>query len=1550
MPDPDKDEIRTYSWEEFRENILPGFLESKACLLLFQDDKLLYVNDYFVKSLGFEGHDLHGIEKRMFDCDGSKEGLTGLIRDCPESEMRIGELNLKKGDGSEARFKAEISPFLIEGESYFGCMLVERAFIQDPLEFQLQEEELFRFIAEKSQNGIILLNQDLKMVYANPAAMEIYGHRSMEEMINTPTINTVAPESLQVVIERAKNWMEGRENEPRVIYKIVRKDGKLRDVEVLSGTFQIGTRRYLLYTIMDITDRLLTERALKESEERYRLHFDNVQDVIFSLDRDLRLVSISPSIEHVMGFRPEHVIGKSFSELEFLPPAEKGRAFFNSRRVFDGEVLNEIEYEFFTRDGSRVVGSVSARPYYEDSEVVQIFCVARNITERRLAEEARRESEERFKAIFETAQDCIFIKDRDLNYVQVNPALERLFEMSADEIIGHGDEVLFGDEVAPLVREVDLKVLEGEIVEEQVEKPVQGQPAFFHVIKVPMRSGDGRIIGLCGIARDVTEKMKSEERLRTLGAAVEQTTEGVVVTDPDGNVQYVNEAWARMHGYEPQELIGKRSFTFHNKEQIEEQLKPFIKAMMKTGHCSGEVGHVRKDKSAFPTWMSGAVIHDAEGKDIGLVGIARDITERKLAEQALKESEERYARLVEASPDAIGVTVDGKAVFGNNAVLKLLGADSHDEVNGKPIMDFVHPEDRKAVEDNIRRMMLNQPYSTLTERRLLLPDGMIIDVEIAAVPTVYQGRPAVQAIIRDISERKRAEQALRESEEKFLTFVQDSAYAYFEVDLMGNYTYANQTGEEMIGYTLEQDKGLNFRDVIVEEDLERAVRDLALVFTEPNAGPKEYRLKRKDGEVIDVEINTLPLKKNGKIVGFMGTAMDITFRKTADRAIRQSEIRFRTAAECVSDLVYEWDIETMRFKWFGDVERMFGYPPGEFPRDVDGWGQLLEPEDLERMRKAVERTLRTGEPYCQEYRIRKKSGRGYVDILSRGAALPDENGNLQKWIGSITDVTEQRRAERALKESENLYRLLTENSTDVIWSMDLTMKNTFISPSIERFLGYSIKEHLNRPIHEILTPQSLQTAIRAFNEVMELEKKGGTGGEERARVLELEYYHKDGHTVWAEANATLMRDEQGKAIGVQGVSRDITERKKAQEAIRQSEQRYANLLASCPEGIGIHADGKILFINQAGADIMGADSPEEVIGKQVRDYLHPEYREILARRLKEMAESGRAAAPIEEKFLRVDGSEVEVEVQAVPFDLDGRQAFQVVFRDVSEQKEALRRLQESEEKYHNLVENCPDAIAVAQDGTVVYINPAGVRMMGANDSEEIIGRPARDFIIPEHRDKVQERSGRLLNQGEKQVRFEEKFMRIDGTVFDGEAVLLPVDYNGKPAVQIVYNDVTARKRAEQALLRNVSRLYSLIENTTDIISIVGAEGIIKYASPSTSKILGYREDEFTNRKISDFVHPQDLPAVAEAIVQTLKEPGTVFHHQARFRHKDGSWRTLSGTGINMLDEPAVQGIITTSRDITGAAASEDQDEQNGRSAKSGNKRAGNALRLNGKKK
>ena len=419
--------------------------------------------------------------------------------------------------------------------------------------------------------------------------------------------------------------------------------------------------------------------------------------------------------------------------------------------------------EFIKRAKNATPFGYIVKPFH-NREIMAVIEVARC---KKKVEKELKESEERFRAIFETAQDSIFIKDRTLKYTQVNPVMERLFGLPASKLIGLRDEDIFPEEAASHIREVDSRVLGGETIKEEHTKLVKEVPQTFDIIKVPMYDSSGEIIGLCGIARDITERKQAEEVLREseekYNRLFSEMIDGFalheIICDSNGKpIDYVtlevNKSYEKMLGVKKEAVVGVETSQFMTAEELNEWLELFGPTALK-----GKSAHYEKYSPVNDEYFEGVVYCPKKSQ---FAVTFTNITERKKAENALKESENRLNIIFESAPDAYYINdCEGVFIDGNKAAEELVGY-SREELIGKNFVDaglLSMDEAEKAVKSLAEN--INGKSTGPEEYTLKRKDGTKVNVELLNHPVKIGGEDRVLGIARDITERKRAEVELR---------------------------------------------------------------------------------------------------------------------------------------------------------------------------------------------------------------------------------------------------------------------------------------------------------------------------------------------------------------------------------------------------------------------------------------------------------------------------------------------------------------------------------------------------------------------------------------------------------------------------------------------------------------------------------------------------------------------------------------------------------------------------------------------------------------------
>ena len=394
-------------------------------------------------------------------------------------------------------------------------------------------------------------------------------------------------------------------------------------------------------------------------------------------------------------------------------------------------------------------------------------------------------------------------------------------------------------------------------------------------------------------------------------------------------------------------------------------------------------------------------------------------------------------------------------------------------------------------------------------------------------------------------EKKKTEEELQRSEQSFRSISENAHDGMIVALRNGAYIFANRRASEITGYAINEILKVGLEGIAYpDESLKLSERRKKILAGENVPNQYDTVIVHKGGNAVPIEITSARTLWYGQVADIF-VFRDITERKRVELALGKSEERFRIAAESTSDCVWEWDFEKASVDWFGDIDSLLGYRRDEFPRTIDAWGNAVHPEDHDRVMDLLDKHIADHTPYDAKYRVVKKDG-SIAFWVDRGTALLDENGKAYRMIGAVKDITESKRAAEALKKSEEKYRLLAENLSDVIWTMGTNLRYTYVSPSVTRLRGYSVEEAMAQTLEENMTLSSIEAAMRIMAEE-EARQAKGQSDQNRSVTLESELFCKDGSTVWVENKITYMRSAAGRITGYLGVSRDITERKRAEE-------------------------------------------------------------------------------------------------------------------------------------------------------------------------------------------------------------------------------------------------------------------------------------------------------------------------------------------------------------------------------------------------------------------
>src|SRR5215212_4025947 len=497
------------------------------------------------------------------------------------------------------------------------------------------------------------------------------------------------------------------------------------------------------------------------------------------------------------------------------------------------------------------------------------------------------------------------------------------------------------------------------------------------------------------------------------------------------------------------------------------------------------------------------------------------------------EDSDRWLRsFVENSSEIVTIVdPDGTLCYANPAWEQALGYDPDRAIGTMNVLDHVHPEDLAHVlEETEEALVVGGVATNEVEYRFRHADGSWRWME--SVGTYLLDDPAVGGVVvtsRDVTERKEAEEALKRNEQYFRSVVRNASDVITVLEADGTIRYVSPAVEKVTGYRPEEEAGANAFDRVHPEDKQRAQELFAKILkTRRGHLLMEFRVPYKDGSWRYLEHVVNNLLDDPSVNGIVVTSRDVTERKESEERLRRAEERYRTLVERVPAVVYVQEIGSPDSAMYMSpkIEALTGYTPEEC-KDPDMRWRMVHPEDRELMQSEDERTGEPGEVFASEYRVLHRDGRT-VWVRNESVLIEDEASGTRYWQGFMLDITERRRVEAALRESEQRFRRSFEDAAIGMAlvglpssSPDSAMRYLRVNRALCEMLGYAEEELLSMTSSDVTHPEDLEECRARAERLVE---EGGSN-----YTIEKRYVRSDGRVVWAMLNVSLIRDSEGKS-------------------------------------------------------------------------------------------------------------------------------------------------------------------------------------------------------------------------------------------------------------------------------------------------------------------------------------------------------------------------------------------------------------------------------------
>ncbi len=787
------------------------------------------------------------------------------------------------------------------------------------------------------------------------------------------------------------------------------------------------------------------------------------------------------------------------------------------------------------------------------------------------------------------------------------------------------------------------------------------------------------------------------------------------------------------------------------------------------------------------------------GLGIALRNIGKQVARNKQAQAALQASEQSYHNQF-ANNSVVMLLIDlteGAIIDANAAALSFYGYPRK-RLLAMRITDINTQQPASEVLQAMASISEGQGKQFYFQHRLA--DGSLRDVEVSSSRVQFGGRAVLNSIIHDITERKQAEDSLRESEERLKILAEQSRTITWEVDAQGIFTYVSRVSEVVLGYRPDELEGkMHFYDLHPESGREAFKTAALAVFTRKESFQNlENDAQAKDGRMVRVSTNGVPLlNADGSLWGYQGSDTDITAQKQAEEALAQTSDRLLLAARAGGVGIWDYDVVNNRLVWDDQMYRLYGITADQFGGAYEAWKAGLLQEDLVQGDAEIQMALRGEKEFDTEFRVVWPDGCIH-SIRALAMVQRDASGQPLHMIGTNWDITAQKRNEEALRESEERFRQLSEVFPETIFEADISGRLTYTNEHGFRTFGLAPAD-LDQGISviDLIAPANRPQVLQRIRERLE----GRTGGFSEYPAL-----RKDGTTFDAMAFSSPIT-RQGSMVGIRGFILDITHRKQLEEKLKSSESNFRAFFESMTDMIIVGTpNGRLLFTNAAVTRTLGY-SAEELTAMHVLDVHPADKRQEAEVIFAAMFKGERESCPL--PLAAKSGAIIPVETRVWFGQWNGEDCIFGISKNLTAEQDAQQR-------FERLFRSNPTLMALSSlpERRFSDVNDAFLKALGYSRND-VIGKTTEDFAMFVHPEQQAALAEKLQADG-RVVDFELQVRRKDGVILDGVFSGEVISSQGQQYFLTVMIDITQRKRAEADLLETNRHLKEATARANDL--------------------------------------------------------------------------------------------------------------------------------------
>jgi PAS domain S-box-containing protein len=1057
-----------------------------------------------------------------------------------------------------------------------------------------RSEEGLRQIAELAGEFIWEVDGEGLYTYASPVVEQILGYTPEELVGRKHFWDFFVPERREEMKHAAFAVIGRRERFRGVPNLKMRKDGTIVALETsglptydTSGAF-VGYRG----ADRDVTERQRAEQASRDSRSRFRALFENSLDAVLLTHTDGSVEAANAAACAMFNMTEQEICKAGRAGL--VVHDERLSAALEIRRL-RGHVQTELTH--LRKDGTRFDSDFSSVVLGEGQGA---FVIIRDITARKAVEEALRESEQRLRLATEAAKIGAFDWNIQTGVNAWTPKLEAIYGLAPGEFErtqSAWEQLVHPSDLAGALAKVEETLATGEPVEHEWrvvwhDGSVHWVTGLFQAFK----DAAGKPLRVTGVNIDITAHKAEEEALREseqrFRSLFENATVGIYRTTPAGRIEMANLALLRMLGYESFADLSQRNL--ESGFETEHSRSDFRKIVEQQGAISGcETVWTRKDGSILFVRESAWCVRDEAGAVRYYEGIVEDVTDRKRMEDALRESEQKFATAFRLGPAAMSIVdvENGNRILDMNEGFEQATGYCRGELVGRSATELGLWPQVEESEPGERRFGMDARLRNF-EFQFRKKTGEIRAGLISAEPMETNNRRYAITCTIDITDRKQAEAALSESEERFRNMA-DTAPVMIWVsgpDHLG--TFFNKAWLDFTGRTMEQELGEGWISSVHPDDLNHCLTRCGGAFAARRAFQIEFRLRRADGKYRWILDSGVPRYRNGEFIGFIGSCLDLTERKLVEERLRASEAQLTEAQRLAKVGSSEVDINGGRGYWSDEMFRILGLPADAEP-GLSSFLSRVHPNDREIVHEAWGKASSSTAPVQAEFRIIRPDG-DVRFVRSVVESIQDERGAPVRLRGATQDITAQVSATERLRESEKRLSNAERIAHVGNWRWEIESKRVHWSEELCRIFGCTEDgPHSYEGFIQLVVPEDRERVVQWVRD--RLSGKGESS-------LEFQIARPSGELRIVACVIEVTLDGQGLPAQVSGTCQDVTDARRAQAEsfARQKLESLGTLASGIAHDFNNLLGGVLAQAELADAELAAGSSPQQEL-KEIRD-------------------------------------------------------------------------------------------------------------------------------------------------------------------------------------------------------------------------------------------------------------------------------------------------------------------------------------------------------------